>query len=69
MITIKNNRTNFGYGYPDVNYSGVTLIGGMPTAGFVPSGLSGIDLSNPLVLAGIAVAAYLAWKNKSKLGL
>ena len=68
MITIKGTRTNFGYGYPDLNYGGVTLVGGLPTAGFVPQGLSGLDLTNPVTLGILAVVGYLAYKNKSKLG-
>ena len=67
MITIKGTRTNFGYGYPDVNYAGVTLVGGSPVSGFNP-GLGTISISNPLVLAAAVAAAYLAWKNKAKLG-
>lgn len=69
MITIKGTRTNFGFGYPDLNYGGVTIVGGTPVTGFVPQGLGSLDLSNPIVLLAAAAAAYLAWKNKSKLGL
>lgn len=68
MITIKGTRTNFGYGYPDVNYGGVSIIGGYPNTGFVPQGLGSLSLTDPVTLGLVAVAAYFAYKNKSKLG-
>jgi hypothetical protein len=55
MITTSSYQKNYGYGYPDINYSGVSVVPG-------PYGLGAINLSGGLLVAALLIGTYIYYK-------
>lgn len=50
LVISGSRRLNYGFGYPDINYAGNSVVDG-------PFGLGGLT-DNPLLLIALAAGAY-----------